>query len=394
MTERKKIRAGIFGSGYAARFHFEALKRVTCANVEVIGAYSPTRSKLEEFTNQRSITSYASPEELIDNSDVIHVCTPPSTHEQLAIEILAAGKHAIVEKPLTGYFGDGSENFNGDTFSRRKGLEQTTESLRRMLDAEKKSKGKIMYAENWVYAPAIQKEREIIEKSGAQLLRMLGEESHSGSHSPVYGIWKFSGGGSLIGKGCHPLAGAFYLKNVEGRSRTGKPIRPVAVSARAHAVTRMPGFIDRGHLRTGYRDIEDYGIIHVVFQDGTIADIIASELALGGVVNRLEVFADNHRTLCSMTPNNAMQTYTPDEKYFKEIYIVEKTETKQGWSWVSPDESWFNGYQHEMEAFYRSAAFGEPVESNSTLAADVIATIYAAYVSAAEKGREVEVVLL
>ncbi|HRT90139.1 MAG TPA: gfo/Idh/MocA family oxidoreductase, partial [Bacteroidales bacterium] len=103
---------------------------------------------------------------------------------------------------------------------------------------------------------------------------------------------------------------------------------------------------------------------------------------------------DNHRTLCSMTPNNAMQTYTPDEKYFKDVYIVEKTETKQGWSWVSPDESWFNGYQHEMEAFYNTAAYGVPLESDSTLAADVISTIYAAYVSAAEKGREVEVVLL
>jgi len=394
MKEKKKIRAGILGSGYAARFHFEALKRVTCADVEVVGAYSPTRSRLEEFTNKRGITSYSSPAELIDDSDVVHVCTPPATHEQLAIEILAAGKHVIVEKPLTGYFGDGSENFNGDTFSRREGLEQTMASLRRMLDAEKKSKGRIMYAENWVYAPAIQKEREIIEKSGAQILRMLGEESHSGSHSPVYGIWKFSGGGSLIGKGCHPLAGAVYLKSVEGRSRTGKPIRPVAVSARTHAVTRMPGFLNRGHLRTGYRDIEDYGIMHVVFEDGTFADIVASELALGGVINRLEVFADNHRTLCSMTPNNAMQTYTPDEKYFKDIYIVEKTETKQGWSWVSPDESWFNGYQHEMEAFYNTAAYGAPLESNSTLAADVIATIYAAYVSAAEKGSEVEVQLL
>jgi len=394
MTERKRIRAGILGSGYAARFHFEALKRVTCADVEVIGAYSPGRAKLEEFTSQRGIKPYSSPDELINSSDVVHVCTPPSTHEPLTVAILEKGRHAIVEKPLTGYFGDGSENFSGDTFSRREGLLQTTESLRRMLDAEKKSKGKIMYAENWVYAPAIQKERELIEKSGAQILRMLGEESHSGSHSPVYGIWKFSGGGSLIGKGCHPLAGAVYLKNVEGRSRDGKPIRPVAVSARAHAVTRIPGFMNRGHLRTGYRDIEDYGIMHVVFEDGTFADIIASELALGGVVNRLEVFADNHRTLCSMTPNNAMQTYTPDEKYFKDVYIVERTETKQGWSWVSPDESWFNGYQHEMEAFYNTAAYGVPLESDSTLAADVISTIYAAYVSAAEKGREVEVRLM
>jgi len=394
MTDKKKIRAGILGSGYAARFHFEALKRVTSVEIEVTGAYSPTREKLDQYTRQRGIKAFRSADEVIENSDVVHVCTPPSTHEELVIKTLEQGKDVIVEKPLTGYFGQETDDFNGDTFPRKTGLEHTLASLRRMLEAEKKSRGRIMYAENWVYAPAIQKEREIIEKSGAQVLRMLGEESHSGSHSPVYGIWKFSGGGSLIGKGCHPLSGAVYLKYVEGRGRYDKPIRAAAVSARTHAVTRMNNYRDEGFLRTGYRDIEDYGIMHVVFEDGTFADIVASELVLGGVVNRLEVFANNHRTICSMTPNNAMQTYTPDEKFFKDIYIVEKTETKQGWSWVSPDESWFNGYQHEMEAFYRGAAYGEPVESNSMLASDVIATIYASYVSAAEKGREVEVVLL
>ena len=55
---------------------------------------------------------------------------------------------------------------------------------------------------------------------------------------------------------------------------------------------------------------------------------------------------------------------------------------------ISPDEGWFAGYQHEMDAFYRSAAYGDDIESNSTLAADVIATIYAGYVSAENKGIE------
>jgi hypothetical protein len=47
-----------------------------------------------------------------------------------------------------------------------------------------------------------------------------------------------------------------------------------------------------------------------------------------------------------------------------------------------------------MDAFYRSAAFGEPVESNSSLASDVIATIYAGYVSAERKGAEVPITIL
>jgi predicted dehydrogenase len=156
----------------------------------------------------------------------------------------------------------------------------------------------------------------------------------------------------------------------------------------------MPGYNNEGHLRTTYKDIEDFALLHVVFEDGTFADIFASELVLGGVHNWIEVNTSNHRTICNISPNNAMQTYTPDEKHFKDVYIVEKTETKQGWSSVSPDEGWFTGYQHEMETFYRSAAYGDPIESNSSLAADVIATIYAGYLSAEKKGTEVSITLI
>ena len=91
-------------------------------------------------------------------------------------------------------------------------------SIRRMLEAEKASAGTIFYAENWVYAPAVQKEREIIEKTGAQVLWMHGEEAHSGSHAETYGMWRHNGGGALMGKAVHPLSAALYLKRVEGRS--------------------------------------------------------------------------------------------------------------------------------------------------------------------------------
>jgi predicted dehydrogenase len=333
-------------------------------------------------------------EHLIKNCDVLHVCTPPVTHEAIAIEVLKADKTVIIEKPFTGYFGDGTKSFNGDHFDREEGLERALDSIRRMLDAEKTSKGTIMYAENWVYAPAVQKEREIIEKTSAQILWMLAEESHSGSHSLDYGQWRLSGGGSLMGKGCHPLAGVIYLKHVEGRTRNGIPIRPKTISSRTHAITRMPNFRNEGHLKDTYKDVEDYAMAHVVFDDGTIADIFASELVHGGVKNHIEVNANNHRTICNIGPNNAMQTYNPVEANFKDIYVVEKTGTKQGWSNISPDEGWFNGYQHEMDAFYRSAAYGESVESNSRLAADVIATVYAGYVSSERQGAQVEITVL
>ena len=174
----------------------------------------------------------------------------------------------------------------------------------------------VCYAENWIYAPAIQKEREILEKSQGQILRILAEQSHGGSHSPYYGRWQFSGGGSLVGKGCHPLSAALYLKRVEGQGRDGVPIRPKTVSARTHEITRLPDYRDAGFLRTGYDDIEDYAQVHITFTDGTVADIFASELVMGGVSNWLEVYCNNHRTRCNMNPVNALETFNPREDIF------------------------------------------------------------------------------
>ena len=53
-------------------------------------------------------------------------------------------------------------------------------SARRMLEAEAAGKGRIFYAENWVFAPVVQKEVEIITKTKAQILWMMAEESHWG----------------------------------------------------------------------------------------------------------------------------------------------------------------------------------------------------------------------
>ena len=148
---------------------------------------------------------------------------------------------------------------------------------------------------------------------------------------------------------------------------------------------------DLGHIRTDYDDVEDWGMMHVIFEDGTIADVYSSEIVLGGVHNWIEVFANNHRTRCNINPVDGVETYNPTESQFDDIYVVEKIGTKQGWSMVSPDEDWFTGYPQEIEAFYRSAAYGEPVESDSLLAAVGIATFYSAYVSAERSGAEVEI---
>jgi predicted dehydrogenase len=222
---------------------------------------------------------------------------------------------------------------------------------------------------------------------------MLGGESHSGSHSPVYGIWRQAGGGSLVGKGCHPLTACLYLKQIEGRARTGRPIRPASASCRVHEITRLPGFDDRGFLRTDYEDIEDYSQLHVTFDDGTVADVFATELVLGGVHNWLEVFANNHRTTCRLNPVNLLDTYNPEAAQFRDVYVVEKIGTKEGWSHPAADEEWQQGFYAEIQDFVECCGNGRSPQSGPLVAHDTVATIYAGYVSAERAGQAVSVPL-
>ena len=194
-----------------------------------------------------------------------------------------------------------------------------------------------------------------------------------------------------MGKGCHPLGAILYLKRVEGLMRHGRPIRPVTVTARVHEITRLDSYQDKGFIRTDYDDVEDYGFMHIVFEDGTVGDIVTSELVLGGIYDWVEVYANNHRARCRMSPTNLVDTYIPSGSDFQHIYLMEKLSTKEGWSNAAPDENWTMGYQPELQDFVESIDAGRQPQSGLPLAIDTTLTIYAAYLSAEKRGAEVDI---
>jgi predicted dehydrogenase len=376
------LRIGIAGAGFAARFHFENFPE---SGVEVVGVTSARAQSRDAFARAHGLRAFASVAEMLAEIDVLDICTPPSSHREYMLAAAAAGKHVIVEKPFTGFFGSPRQ------FTKRQMLDHVVAELEALREVLGKSGVMLGYAENFVYAPSVQKEREIVEKTRAQILRLVGEESHNGSHSPVYGIWSIQGGGSLIAKGCHPLGAVLYLKRKEGMARLGRPIRPAFVSARTHSITRIAGFEDKGFIRTSYQDTEDYSLLHVVFDDGTVGDITASELVMGGIYDFIEVFANNHRTRCRMSPVNVIDVYNPRHEQMKDVYLVEKISSNEGWIPASPEEGWSLGYGRELRDFVKAIEIGRPPESDLDLALDITVTLYAGYVSADDKGREVEV---
>jgi predicted dehydrogenase len=251
---------------------------------------------------------------------------------------------------------------------------------------------RLCYAENWVYAPPIQKARRLLMAAGGPILRLVGEESHSGTHAPANKRWVTAGGGSLLGKGCHPLGGILYLKADEGVRLRGRPVRPVSVLAEVAQLADTETFraATPRYLNTvAGADVEDWGGMLLRFDDGTVAQISAADVVLGGIRNQLQVYAAKAVIFCNMNPNDAVQAYAPDSAVFGSEYITEKIETKAGWTFPQPDEDWMTGYPSELQDFVESVALGREPLSGGPLARDVLAVTYAAYLSAAE-GRRVE----
>lgn len=95
------LRAGIVGAGLMGRWHAEAVRR---AGGRVVAVTDVNQDKAKHLASRYGgARSYSSMESMLNDLelDVLHICTPPSTHGELAEAGVKAGLHLLVEKPLT-----------------------------------------------------------------------------------------------------------------------------------------------------------------------------------------------------------------------------------------------------------------------------------------------------
>ena len=393
MPARRSVRIGIIGAGFAARLHLENYALLHGVEISIAGIYSPTIERSQRLAAEfGGLHIYPTVDDLLTDQSInlVDLCVPNSQHTSLIVRCAAAGKDVVCEKPLTGFFGDGEPGV-GRRYDRTTMLTGALQNADLALDALAQAGRRLHYAENWVYSPNIRKAARLIERSGGAILRLVGEESHSGTHSPYARQWRFGGGGSLFNKGCHPLGAALTLKYAEGQRRWGRPIRPARVTASVASLTKTNTFgaDTEQFIRTGWVDCEDWGAMLLTFDDDTVAQITASDIVLGGIQNSFSVYGSRAVVHANNVPNTTVVAYTPRDGIFGDEYIREKVETTGGWQFTSGDEHWMNGFPAELQDFCEAVANDREPLSGALLARDVVAVSYAAYLAAAE-GRAIE----
>src|SRR2546425_11541966 len=119
------IRIGIAGTGFAGRFHLENFPET---GAEVVGVTSARAESRDAFASKYGIRSFASVAEMLPEIDVLDICTPPSSHRQYILQAAAAGKHVIVEKPFTGFYG------SPERYDKRQMLAEVVSESERLRD--------------------------------------------------------------------------------------------------------------------------------------------------------------------------------------------------------------------------------------------------------------------
>ena len=385
----KTIRIGMVGSGFISYIHCEAYKKIYGYDLRLGGIYSLDTAACEHLQQEFGFERiYSSFEQLLADPaiDIIDICTPPFLHLAMAKQAMQAGKHVIVEKPLTGFFGDGQQDNIGHTVDKAYMYEQVIKEMDEFAEFLKTTDRKLFYAENFVYAPSVVKSKEFIEKTKSKILLMKAEESHSGSHAHHAAIWKYTGGGSFMRQGCHPLSAVIYLKMIEAKAR-GERYASAAIIGDMGNTIESVAAAELTHIAARPHDVEDCANVILTFADGTKANIVSCDMVVGGTKNLVEVYTTDSVHMCNIAPNNAMRVYHADAASVKDIYITEKLENKGGWQDVFIEEAYMRGYVSELQDFVECVDKDRQPQSGFELAYETIKLIYAAYWSAAEGRR-------
>ena len=101
MTGEKKIKFAVVGMGHIGKRHAEIIRQNPEAELmAVVDVLTPEELGIENI-RERFFSSLTELLGECNDIDVVNVCTPNGLHADQAVEALEAGKHVVVEKPIS-----------------------------------------------------------------------------------------------------------------------------------------------------------------------------------------------------------------------------------------------------------------------------------------------------
>ena len=304
----EKVKVGIIGSRFAASLHAKAYQK--CPDVNIVAAAAI--DNLENFCKQYKIPkAYSDYREMLEKEDMqmVSICVPNYLHSEVVFHAAKAGKHIVCEKPLA----------------------TTLEDCDKMIEICRDNKVKLMYAEDWIFAPALIRAKNIY-KEGAigDIVYIKAKESHGGSHSLYAQKLKYCGGGAMIHLGIHPAGLVTWFKEKKVIEVLGKTSQG----------------LNKNLFHADFEG-EDWAVGILTFEDNTFALVEGNYVTFGGMDNKIEVYGNKGNIKIELTHGSPILVYSPDGYE----YAIEKADTTKGWTFPAIDEESSLGYQNEINYF-------------------------------------------
>lgn len=290
------LKVGVIGGGSISEFHIRPY--AANQNVELIALCDQNKERLARVGETYDVPNlYSNYEELLNNQkiDAVSICTWNNSHAEIAIKALEAGKHVLIEKPLS-----------------------TTVQEALAVEAAVKKSGKILQV-GYVrrHASNINVLKNFIDANEfgefyyakATCLRRLGNPGGWFSNSAR------SGGGPLMDLGVHMVDICWYLM--------GKP-KPVSVVGNTYkrlgnrSHIENLSFYKAADYDATHNDVEDLANAMIRFENGASLFVDVSftlqakqdEIAVklygekGGVEiePKLLMVTEKHNTIINVTP--------------------------------------------------------------------------------------------
>ncbi|MFT4108954.1 Gfo/Idh/MocA family protein [Propionicimonas sp.] len=180
------LRWGVIGAGGIAGRFVDAVRSHTAQRVVAVAARSTDRAAA--FAAVHQVPRACPVAELLDDPsiDVVYIATPHSSHAEWALAAAAAGKHALVEKPIA-----------------------TSAAQARTITAAARAAGVFVMEAMWTrYLPQADILRQVLADGG--LGEVLGVDADFGfavPYDPAGRLWSPElAGGALLDAGVYPIS--------------------------------------------------------------------------------------------------------------------------------------------------------------------------------------------
>ena len=335
----KTVSIAMLGSGFVAEFYMQGLRDVAGQQVAVNYSRSPAHAR--EFAERWDIpesTSNLAKAIARDDIELFIIALPNEAHLPVSLELSRARRNQVCTKPLA----------------------RSRAEARQMLQAAVKSGVLHGYAETEVFAPAVVKAKETIDRGGVgRVIWVRSRESHSGPHSAHFWDIEKTGGGAMNDLAPHCIEAARYF--------FGKQDRVSEVMA-------WLGTLVHGKRTSG----EDNALLVMKMSGGGIAHCELSWTTKGGLDLRNEIHGSEGSIFTDVTRGTPIQAFTTRSAG----YVVEKADIDFGWTRPLPEEAFTYGYQAEMRHFVECVRAGQTPRESYADGYAVNCVIEAGYASA------------